>query len=254
MLRRIRSAGRKDITRLVKLAPGFENDKVAVTVSFPDISRLSDFLECQIFIRCSDRFKAQTIPGTLLSDFGGTETYVFEEFRKDDDPSVQVRLVDPASKRICADTDERNLVDETTGKRSLIITRETKDLKNELFRVEWREGTRRPVLVLNNSAHGDIKTKLLRDAAFALLVKPAVLRSVLSIIFTEQLHTNEDSSRHEYAEKWLNVCKIKKWTTQPPPQGGINWIQDSNNWIDETVNTYALRLGLPERWNPSLVA
>jgi hypothetical protein len=73
---------------------------------------------------------------------------------------------------------------------------------------------------------------------------------VLSIIFNENLHQDKGSPRHANAEKWLLLCKVKRWNLEPPPTGGADSLLPITNWINESVNNYASWLKLPGKWTP----
>lgn len=251
MLRRFRSANRKDISRSVSLRPELLNGKVAVKLSFPNKDTLSEFTDYEIFLRCTNRYKSQTIKVGPLSEFDGTRTYTFDEFTTHHDPDIQLRLVNLQNKRIVADTEEHGLPGHDKGpgvKRSLIVVNEGEEPESELFKVEWKEVSPRPFLYLNTNSHGGIKTILLRDPAYAALMRPAVLRSVLTIILSKGLHTDESDSRHECAQKWVYLCKKKGWNPDPAPEMGSH--AEITNWINATVDSFAKSIGLPTQWSP----
>lgn len=257
MIRTLISTGRKDISKHVTVAPYFDAGTLKVKVSFkPSLTAEKrydkTYVDCEVFVRCADRYKAQTIKvGKLSKLLERTCECVFEDFSQEHDPKIQIRIVDLETKQIHADTRPHDLPGsgKDKGKRSLIIVRECDIPKNELYKVEWRE-TARPILFLNNRVQGNIKSYLLRDAAFWPLIKPAVLRSVLSIIFNENLHLDKGSPRHANAEKWLLLCKVKRWNLEQPPTGGADTLLPITNWINESVNNYASWLKLPGKWTP----
>lgn len=253
MLRRLKSPGRKDISREVNVVPRFEQGKVAATISFVNHALLKGLHKHEVFIRCTDRYRAQTIPAGPLADFGAPRDFTFDDFSKDHDPKIQVRIVDGGTKRIHADTREHDLPGSgpnPKGKRSLVIIRESDHLEGELFKVEWKETSDRPILFLNNRHQGQIKSVLLKDGAFWPLVKPALLRSVLSIIFSEGLHTEASSARHSCATKWIQLCKTKRWNLESAPTAGPEALTANANWINTAVDKYATSLGLPQAWSP----
>lgn len=251
MLRRFRSANRKDISRSVSLRPELHNGKVTVKLSFLNKESLSAFAEYEIFLRCTNRYKSQTIKAGALREFEGTKTYSFDEFTVHHDPDIQLRLVNLQDKRIVADTEEHGLPGHHKGpgaKRSLIVINEGEEPESELFKVEWKEDSPRPFLYLNTKSHGGIKAILLREPAYAALMRPAILRSVLTIILLRGLHTDESDNRHECAQKWVHLCKKKGWNTDPAPEMASH--AETVNWINATADAFAKSIGLPTKWSP----
>jgi len=235
----------------VSLRPELLNGKVAVKLSFPNKDALSEFTEYEIFLRCTNRYKSQTIKAGPLGEFEGIGTYTFDEFTTHHDPDIQLRLVNLQDKRIVADTEEHGLPGRDKGpsaKRSLIVVNEGDEPQSELFKVEWKEVSPRPFLYLNTTSHGEIKTTLLRDPAYAALIRPAILRSVLTIILLKGLHTDELDERHECAKKWVALCKKKGWNSDPAPEMASH--SEIISWINATTDAFAESIGLPTQWSP----
>ena len=258
MIRTLIATGRKDVSKHFTISPFFDGGTLKIKVIYKtgitsEKRYEKHYADCEVFIRCADRYKAQTIKaGKLQKLHGKTSEYVFDDFSLEHDPKIQVRIVNPETKQIHADTRAHDLPGsgKDKGKRSLIIVRESEVPKNELFKVEWPEDSNRPILYLNNREHGSIKSTLLRDATFWPLIKPAVLRSVLNIIFNEGLHLGDSDKRHTNAMKWLLLCKVKRWNLETPPTGGTDTSTLSTNWINESANNYASWLKLPGKWTP----
>jgi hypothetical protein len=251
MLRRLKSTSRKDISSCVKLLPETDNGKFAVTMSFVMAERLQEFKGSQIFLRCTDRYGSQTVEGGAVEAFEGNQRFIFDEMLGEHDPEVQLRLVDPGTKRIVADTVKHGLPGLGSGpgaKRSLIIVIQGPELVNELFKVEWKEVSPRPVLYLNSRQHSGIKSILLNDPSYSGLIKPAILRSVLTFILTEDLHVDESGDRYECARKWLDLCKRRRWNPNPVPEHASS--VEVKLWIDAAVESYAEQLGMPGKWRP----
>ena len=258
MIRTLIATGRKDVSKHFTISPFFDAGELKVKLSIkPGLMEEKRYekyyAECEVFIRCADRYKAQTIKaGRLEKHIERTAEYVFDDFSQEHDPKIQVRIVNPETKQIQADTRPHDLPGsgKDKGKRSLIIVRECEVPKHELYKVEWPEDSNRPIMYLNNREHGSIKASLLRDPAFWPLIKPAVLRSVLSIISNEGLHLEKAAKRHANSLKWLQLCKHKRWNLEPAPTGGSDTATLCANWINESVDNFAKSLKLPGKWTP----
>ncbi len=258
MIRTLIATGRKDVSKHFTISPFFDDGALKLKLSIkPSLSSEKRYEKyyagCEVFIRCADRYKAQTIKaGRLEKLMDKTGEYVFDDFSQEHDPKIQVRIVNPETKQSQADTRPHDLPGsgKDKGKRSLIIVRECEVPKHELYKVEWPVDSPRPIMYLNNREHGSIKSTLLRDASFWPIIKPAVLRSVLNIIFTEGLHVEKNAKGHANALKWLQLCKHKRWNLEQAPTGGADTATMQNNWINESVDNFARSLKLPGKWTP----
>jgi hypothetical protein len=227
MIRTLIATGRKDVSKHFTISPFFDDGALKLKLSIkPSLSSEKRYEKhyagCEVFIRCADRYKAQTIKaGRLEKLMGKTGEYVFEDFSQEHDPKIQVRIVNPDTKQIQADTRPHDLPGsgKDKGKRSLIIVRECEVPKHELYKVEWPDESPRPIMYLNNREHGSIKSTLLRDAAFWPIIKPAVLRSVLNIIFTEGLHLEKNAKGTRFPLSGCSSASTSGGTLiRPPPE------------------------------------
>ena len=259
MIRTLNATERKDVSKHFTISPFFDGGSLKVKLSIkPGLTKekryFKNYAECEVFIRCADRYKAQTIKaGRLDKLIEKTGEYMFDDFSQEHDPKIQVRIVNTDTKQIQADTRQHDLPGsgKDKGRRSLIIVRECEIPKHELYKVEWPEDSSRPIMYLNNLEHGSIKATLLRDAAFWPLIKPAVLRSVLNIIFRDGLHLEKSAKGHANSLKWLQLCKHKRWNLEPAPTGGYDATTMYTNWINESVDNFARSLKLPGKWSPN---
>lgn len=258
MIRTLIATGRKDVTKHFTVSPFFDEGalkmKLTIKPGLTSEKRYAKYYaDCEVFIRCADRYKAQTIKaGKIQKLIDKTGEYIFEDFSQEHDPKIQIRIVNPETKQIQADTRPHDLPGsgKDKGKRALIIVRVCEIPKHELYKVEWPEDSQRPVMYLNNRAQGSIKSTLLRNEVFWPLIKPAVLRSVLNIIFNEGLHLEKTAKRHANSLKWLQLCKQKRWNLEPAPTGGSDSATLCANWINESVDNFAKSLKLPGKWTP----
>lgn len=249
MIRKLNCTDRKDITQHVELNPNAANGYLQVTVRIKDsIKRLIPNCEAlAVFVRCSDRQRAETIKVPDASRLlGDVITYEFKEFTTDHEPKVQVRLVDTATKLIVGATKEKDLPGsgESQGRHSLLPVRAEPELKHELYRIDWREER---AFFKYNPNHPDVKTLLLRDQRIAPVVKPQILRLILTQILSLRLHVDGEE-RQRCAEKWLALCRRQGWNIAPPPSGGAETYALNLDWINNAVDGYARRLGLPGKW------
>jgi len=251
MIRTLNCTSRKDITRLVDINPTTDDGFLKVSVKLlPGLEKeIPDFSNFAVFIRCSDKQRAETIKEPKASKLSRESvTFEFHEFGPDHDPKVQVRIVDLETKLIKGATKDKDLPGsgESQGKRSLLSVRKDPQLEHELWRLDWRDA--KPVLKYNPS-HPSAKQFLLKDDRFTSVVKPAILRAILMHILSLQLHTDGEE-RQPHAEKWLALCKTMRWNTEPPPAGGNNTYLLTLDWVNKSVEGYARKLKLPTSWKP----
>lgn len=249
MIRKLNCTNRKDVTQYIELTPDATQGYLRVTVRIKESVRrlIPDCDNLAVFIRCSDRQRAETIKetdaGRLLK---GTVTYEFKEFTTDHEPKVQVRLVNSATKLIIGATKEKDLPGsgESQGRHSLLPVRAEPELKHELYRIDWRD---EKAFFKYNPNHPDAKTLLLKDHRFSPVVKPQILRLILTQILSLRLHVDGEG-RQRCAEKWLLLCKRQGWNVSSPPDGGPETYALNLDWINCAVDGYARQLGLPGKW------
>jgi hypothetical protein len=249
MIRKLNCTDRKDVTQHVELTPDATHGYLRVTVRIKESVRriIPGCDNLAVFVRCSDRQRAETVreidARRLLK---GPITYEFKEFTTDHEPKVQVRLVDASTKLIVGATKEKDLPGsgESQGRHSLLPVRAEPELKHELYRIDWREER---AFFKYNPNHPDVKTLLLKDQRISPVVKPQILRLILTQILSLRLHMDGEE-RQRCAEKWLALCKRQGWNISPPPSGGSETYTLNLDWINSAVDGYARQLGLPGKW------
>lgn len=251
MIRTLNCTARKDITRLVEITPTTDEGHLQVAVRLlPGLDKeIEGFENHAVFVRCSDKRRAETIKEPKAKRLTREAVlFEFHEFGPDHDPKVQVRIVDLETKLILGATKDKDLPGsgESQGKRSLLPVRKDPQLEHELWRLDWRDA--KPILKYNPN-HPSAKQFLLKDPRYTSVIKPAILRSVLSHILSLQLH-NEDEERQPHAEKWLQLCKTQGWNKEPPPAGGPGTYLLNLDWVNKAVEGYSRKLKLPGSWKP----
>jgi len=249
MIRKLNCTDRKDVTPHVEVTPNVESGFVQVTVRIKEsIKRvIPNYDSLVMFIRCSDQQRAETIKELdIAQSITNPRTFEFKEFTTDHEPKIQVRFVNPETKLIIGSTKEKDLPGsgESEGRSSLLPVRAEPELKHELYRIDWRE---EKAFFKYNPNHPDVKSLLLKDGTISPVVKPQILRYILTQILSLKLHVDGEE-RQDCAEKWLNLCKNKKWNTSEPPNGGIETYSQNIDWVNEAVDAYAQQLGLPQKW------
>lgn len=249
MIRKLNCTDRKDVTQHIELIPSAALGYLQVTVRLKESIRkvVPGYEALAVFIRCSDRQRAETIKEPNANRLlNGAITFEFKDFTTDHEPKVQVRLVDASTKLIIASTKEKDLPGsgESQGRHSLLPVRAEPELKHELYRIDWREER---AFFKYNPNHPDAKTLLLKDQRISPVVKPQILRLILTQILSLRLHVDGEE-RQRCAEKWLALCKRQRWNVSPPPSGGVETYTLNLDWINNAVDAYARQLGLPAKW------
>ena len=136
-------------------------------------------------------------------------------------------------------------------RRSLLPVRESDELGDEVWRVDFGDGMDRPELLINPSVEG-ISEIVRSDEAFRSLVMPDVLRTILAhVVLVERQDPNDDEGPWG---GWFEIARALLPDEEPPHlqhQGTTDAeIADANRWVDRVVAAFAdVRLDAADAYN-----
>lgn len=126
------------------------------------------------------------------------------------------------------------------SRKSLLPVRESDEIGDEVWRVDFGDGMDRPELLINRSVDG-ISEIVRSDDAFRSLVMPDVLRTILVhiVIVERQDPTDEESPWGG----WFEIAKVLHPDDEPPNlqhhDADESEIAEANRWIDRVVAAFA---------------
>ena len=139
-------------------------------------------------------------------------------------------------------------------RRSLLPVRESDELGDEVWRVDFGDGMDRPELLINPSVDG-ISEIVRSDEAFRSLVMPDVLRTILAhVVLVERQDPDDDEGPWG---GWFEIARALLPDEEPPRlqhQGTTDAdIADANRWIDRVVAAFAdVRLDAADAYNTAM--
>jgi len=137
-------------------------------------------------------------------------------------------------------------------RRSLLPVRESEDLGDEVWRVDFGDGMDQPELLINPGVEG-ISEIVRGDGAFRSLVMPDVLRTILARIVLVEREDPEDSEGPW--EGWFGIARALL-SDDPPrlkPDADDAEIAAASKWIDRVVKAFAAaRVDAADTYNATL--
>ena len=139
-------------------------------------------------------------------------------------------------------------------RRSLLPVRESDELGDEVWRVDFGDGMDRPELLINRSVEG-ISEIVRSDEAFRSLVMPDVLRTILAHVVLVERQDPDDTEGPW--EGWFEIARALLPDDEPPAlqhQTATDAeIADANRWIDRVVAAFAdVRLDAADAYNNAI--
>ena len=139
-------------------------------------------------------------------------------------------------------------------RRSLLPVRESDELGDEVWRVDFGDGMDRPELLINPSVDG-ISEIVRSDESFRALVLPDVLRTILAhIVLVERADPDDSESPWE---GWFTIARALLRDEQPPTLQHFAVtdaeVLEANRWIDRVVAAFAdVRLDAADAYNNAI--
>ena len=139
-------------------------------------------------------------------------------------------------------------------RRSLLPVRESDDLGDEVWRVDFGDGMDRPELLINRSVE-EISEIVRSDESFRSLVIPDVLRTILAhVVLIERQDPDDDEGPWG---GWFEIARALLPDEEPPHlqhHGTADLdITDANRWIDSVVAAFAdVRLDAADSYNNAM--
>ena len=136
-------------------------------------------------------------------------------------------------------------------RRSLLPVRESDELGDEVWRVDFGDGMDRPELLINPSVDG-ISEIVRSDESFRALVLPDVLRTILAHVVLVERGDPDDSESPW--EGWFTIARTLLPDEEPPAlqhsAADDSEIAEANRWIDRVVAAFAdVRLDAADAYN-----
>ena len=139
-------------------------------------------------------------------------------------------------------------------RRSLLPVRETDELDDEVWRVDFGSDGMDPPQLLINPAVDGISEIVRGDGSFRSLVMPEVLRTILAHIVLVQREDPDDSEG--WWEGWFAIARALVPYGEPPrlhTNAGTTEIAEASEWIDRVVAAFAdERVDAAETYNTAL--
>ncbi len=124
-------------------------------------------------------------------------------------------------------------------RRSLLAVRESEDLGDEVWRVDFGDGMDLPELLINPKVDG-ISEIVRGDAAFRSLVMPDVLRTILGhIVLVER--ADPDDGEGPWGG-WFEQARARLREAEPPRlsrDADASEVAAASRWIDKVVEAFA---------------
>ena len=126
-------------------------------------------------------------------------------------------------------------------RRSILPLRETDELSDEIWRVDFGDGGDQPELLVNSKIDG-ISEVVRSDATFRVLVMPEVLRTILThVVLIERSDPDDDESAWE---GWFQLARSLLPDQKPPNLGSESSegkLYAAREWIESVVSAFASR-------------
>lgn len=176
------------------------------------------------------------------------ERFVLNEFDPAEPVLFRIKLVDENDHKhpIKGWRDQiRPVVYDASGqkKKSVLPVYPSGDLGNIIWRINWDDPSR-PVLQVNNKINArNITSIVAKDADFAALVFPQVIREVLSYLLKEGFDDDEENEWIIFAENLVGEsCERGDYGSETDN----NRVED---WIEKVVERFGVETDLINRYN-----
>ena len=139
-------------------------------------------------------------------------------------------------------------------RRSLLPVRESDELGDEVWRVDFGDGMDRPELLINRNVEG-ISEIVRGDEVFRSLVMPDVLRTILAhVVLVVRQDPDDDESPWE---GWFEIARSLVPGHDPPVlphnHSTDDDIAEANRWIDRVVAAFAdMRLDAADSYSNAI--
>ncbi|MCM8822876.1 MAG: hypothetical protein NC831_08790 [Candidatus Omnitrophica bacterium] len=154
----------------------------------------------------------------------------------------RILVVDPRDHRLLAHADR--IVPVAFAEMKSILPVEFKDLRKELWRIEYEGDMGAPILCINNKIP-NVENMARQDPQFFVCVYPVVVREILMrIVFIEEVGSIYDSSIN-WINDWLKFC-INLGTSPPETLNHTDERFDKDvslEWIDNVVIAFCQTYG-----------
>jgi hypothetical protein len=173
-------------------------------------------------------------PARALNEFEGSDRVLF-----------RVKVVDgTADSKLLGEADSILPLsnEETEDNKLPLLPVRTANLGQEIWKVEFQEGTQsRPILLINEKL-GD-HTPIVRSTHFMAFVWPAVLREIFRYILQIQPEEFDADNTEDWRTKWVQYGRSLLPTFDKPPDEP----EAADSWISQIASAFAERHALTSR-------